>query len=120
MVVPATTLFSAPAATTSSSVGWVATRCTGGSGADKFVYLSAAESPNFRRPDTITDFTHGTDKIDFTSLAYSGSGGTLFWSGTTAAPHGVWVTHTGSGCDVVTNIYADTTGDPDARPAYCA
>ena len=55
---------------------------SGGSGADKFVYLSAAESPNSGSPDTITDFTHGSDKIDFTSLAISGSGGTLFWSGT--------------------------------------
>ncbi|MDH2348678.1 VCBS domain-containing protein, partial [Bradyrhizobium sp. SSUT77] len=84
---------------------------SGGSGADKFVYRSAAESPNSGSPDFITDFTHGSDKIDFTSLAISGSGGTLFWSGSIAAAHGVWVTHTGSGCDVVTNIYADTTGD---------
>jgi nucleoid-associated protein YgaU len=41
---------------------------TGGGGADRFVYRSVSDS----RPaaaDTITDFLHGVDKIDFTNIA---------------------------------------------------
>jgi VCBS repeat-containing protein len=85
---------------------------TGGGGADRFVYNAASESPN---SDTITDFVHGTDKIDLTGLAatVAGSGGALHFTGGAAA-HGVWVTHTGSGGSAQTHIWADTNGNTTA------
>jgi hypothetical protein len=41
---------------------------TGGSGADRFAYRATSESRS-NAPDTITDFVHGVDKIDFTNIA---------------------------------------------------
>jgi Ca2+-binding RTX toxin-like protein len=41
---------------------------TGGSGADRFAYNTAADSTS-AAADTITDFQHGADKIDFTNIA---------------------------------------------------
>jgi len=43
-------------------------KLTGGAGADTFTFRAASES-NSTSPDTITDFVHGTDKIDFTAIA---------------------------------------------------
>ncbi len=79
---------------------------SGGSGADKFLYLNASESSN---SDTITDFQHGIDKIDIAPLL----GLTDFqWGGTTPTANGVWVTHTGSGINARTHVWADTNGNP--------
>jgi class 3 adenylate cyclase len=47
--------------------GGGADRLTGGSGADTFIYTAAANSTS-ATPDTITDFTHGSDKIDLTGI----------------------------------------------------
>ena len=41
---------------------------TGGSGKDIFIYNATADSTPANH-DTITDFTHGQDKIDFTNIA---------------------------------------------------
>lgn len=41
---------------------------TGGAGADRFAYRAASESRS-NAADTITDFMHGSDKIDFTNIA---------------------------------------------------
>ena len=41
---------------------------TGGSGKDTFIYNAAADSTPASH-DTITDFTHGQDKFDFTNIA---------------------------------------------------
>jgi hypothetical protein len=43
-------------------------KLTGGAGADTFTFRAASES-NSVSTDTITDFVHGTDKIDFTAIA---------------------------------------------------
>ena len=40
---------------------------TGGAGADRFVYQAAADSTS-AAPDTITDFQHGVDVIDFSGI----------------------------------------------------
>ncbi|MDB5498190.1 MAG: putative internalin [Phenylobacterium sp.] len=43
---------------------------TGGAGADTFVYKAIGESqPGAGNFDTITDFTHGVDRIDFSAIA---------------------------------------------------
>ena len=47
---------------------------TGGGGADKFVYRAASDS-TAGAPDTIADFRHGVDKIDFTNIAGINAGG---------------------------------------------
>ena len=41
---------------------------TGGGGQDTFVYRAVSDSTS-SAPDTITDYVHGVDKIDFTSIA---------------------------------------------------
>ena len=41
---------------------------TGAAGADRFVYRAAADS-GAAAPDTITDFQHGVDQIDFSAIA---------------------------------------------------
>jgi len=41
---------------------------TGGAGRDKFIYSAVSDSP-FQESDTITDFVHGVDVIDFTNIA---------------------------------------------------
>ncbi len=79
---------------------------TGGSGADKFLYLHANQSSN---SDTITDFQHGTDKIDVAALLGATD---LSWGGTTPAANGVWVTHAGSGTNARTHVWADLNGNP--------
>lgn len=48
--------------------GGGADRLTGGAGADTFVYNNVADSTS-SAADTITDFNHGVDKIDFTNIA---------------------------------------------------
>ena len=45
-----------------------ADRLTGGSGSVTFTYKAATDS-TFAASDTITDFAHGADKIDFTNIA---------------------------------------------------
>ncbi len=59
---------------------------TGGLGADHFVFDTALNATTNK--DTITDFTHGTDKIDLQNLVMTALGGTegalstnQFWSG---------------------------------------
>lgn len=41
---------------------------TGGGGRDKFIYSALTDSP-FQESDTILDFVHGVDVIDFTNIA---------------------------------------------------
>ncbi len=54
---------------------------TGGSGKVKFVYNSSLDSTPSSH-DTITDFRHGHDKIDFTNIAgINASGGTPTFQG---------------------------------------
>jgi Ca2+-binding RTX toxin-like protein len=45
-----------------------ADKLTGGSGNVTFVYNATTDS-NFSSSDTVTDFRHGSDKIDFTNIA---------------------------------------------------
>ena len=45
---------------------------TGGGGADKFIFNAASDS-TLTSPDTIADFLHGTDLIDFTNIAGIGA-----------------------------------------------
>ncbi|MBI2735833.1 MAG: right-handed parallel beta-helix repeat-containing protein [Rhodospirillales bacterium] len=47
--------------------GGGADRLTGGAGADRFVYRATADS-SAAAPDTITDFQHGVDQIDFRAI----------------------------------------------------
>jgi Ca2+-binding RTX toxin-like protein len=50
--------------------GFGADALTGGAGNDTFKFLSAADSqPGTGHFDTITDFTHGSDHLDFTAIA---------------------------------------------------
>jgi Ca2+-binding RTX toxin-like protein len=56
--------------------GGGADQLTGGTGADVFNYLETADSTHDMR-DTILDFTHGEDILDFSSLA----GGNVFSNG---------------------------------------
>ena len=48
---------------------------TGGAGADKFIFIAISDSPH-GAPDTITDFTHGSDLINLSDIdADTGTGG---------------------------------------------
>ena len=85
--------------------GYGADTLTGGNGADTFKYLSALDTN-----DTIMDFTHGTDKFDFSQFDWNSSlAGTqqLAYGGTNATAHGIWSQTTGG----ITTIYADTDGN---------
>ena len=86
---------------------------TGGSGNDTFVYTATTDSqPGAGNFDTITDFTHGSDKIDLSALAglanalttvvsapaniaanslvaYVSGGSTILYANTSAAPQAV-------------------------------
>ena len=44
--------------------------------------------------DVITDFAHGIDKINLSSLTGLGVADDLAWGGTTATAHGVWYANT--------------------------
>ncbi|MDF8333296.1 VCBS domain-containing protein [Novosphingobium cyanobacteriorum] len=74
---------------------------TGGIGADTFYYLSSNDSSIFL-PDTITDFVHGSDKIDL-SAVYSG---TLGFGGAAGSAFNVNVSELGG----KTVIQIDTNG----------
>ncbi len=66
---------------------------TGGSGTDTFWFDSAPN--NLFNKDTITDFTSGTDKMQFSALVFNklsvsghfSTGDTRFWSNTTGIAH---------------------------------
>jgi hypothetical protein len=76
---------------------------TGGAGADTFVYTSQSDS-NVATLDVITDFTPGTDKLDFSSM-----GVPFHYMGTTFVrqPYGLFL-GVGSGFAI---IHGDTNGD---------
>ena len=86
---------------------------TGGSGADTFKYLFVTDShPGSGNFDTITDFTHATDHIDFTAISgLNDTNQTVNFQTLTSTPASV-AAHT---IDIVTSggntvIYANATG----------
>jgi Ca2+-binding RTX toxin-like protein len=83
----------------------------GGSGNDTFDFNSTSESGNtIATADVITDFVHGQDRIDLSSIdANTGSGGNqaFTWGGTTATANGVWYSESGGN----TVISIDTNGN---------
>ncbi len=87
-------------------------RITGGAGADTLVYRAASESSN---PDTMTDFQHGIDKIDLSALLGAAD---LVWGAGTTTANGVWVTHTGSGGNARTHVWADINGNSATRELH--
>jgi hypothetical protein len=75
---------------------------TGGAGADRFVY-KAADSTAVA-PDTITDFQHGVDQIDFGGLGAAQFQGRLAGTGNLALnPHSVAFLETGGNTLVLVN-----------------
>jgi Ca2+-binding RTX toxin-like protein len=82
---------------------------TGGTGSDTFVYKAAADSAP-STPDTITDFVHGQDKIDVSSIDANGNdpGKPAFnWGGAVAVANGVWYSDNGT----ITTVHVDTNGN---------
>jgi Ca2+-binding RTX toxin-like protein len=94
-------------------LGGPADLLTGGSGKVTFAY-NAASGSTPSAPDTITDFKHGVDKIDFTNIAgiTASSGAPLFQgnitgtSNLTLNPHSVAYVEVGTNTDILVN----TTG----------
>ncbi|MFA6178099.1 MAG: M10 family metallopeptidase C-terminal domain-containing protein [Candidatus Methylopumilus sp.] len=78
----------------------------GGTGADTFKYLSIHDS-TLVATDTISDFTHGIDKIDLSS--FSGANNLTF-TNTTPSINGLWYQQV----NVNTFVFADTDGDGNA------
>ncbi|HEX9329063.1 MAG TPA: Ig-like domain-containing protein, partial [Reyranella sp.] len=98
-----------------------ADRLTGGSGKATFVYNAASESsPSLF--DTVTDFRHGDDSIDFTNIAgLNASGGVPQFQGDLSGtgnlalnPHSVAYLETGGHTEVLVN----TTDAPEIVTAF--
>ena len=89
---------------------------SGGTGKDTFVYNAALQSTP-AAPDTITDFQHGSDKIDFTSIAGINASrgvpqfqGNITGSGNlTLNPHSVAYVEAGG----ATHVLANTSNAPE-------
>jgi hypothetical protein len=87
-----------------------ADKLTGGAGNDTFTYTAAAQS-SAAAADTITDFQHGADKIDFTAIAgINASGGVPTFQGyltgsgnMTLNAHSVAVMEVGGNTQVLVN-----------------
>jgi hypothetical protein len=105
--------------------GGGADRLTGGAGNDVFSFGAAADSTP-TAADTITDFQHGVDKIDFTNIAgITASSGTPQWQGMLSAtgsqtlnPHSVAAMEVGGNTYVLANTSnaaeTVTASDPHA------
>ncbi|MDX8522666.1 VCBS domain-containing protein, partial [Mesorhizobium dulcispinae] len=89
---------------------------TGGIGSDIFNYGSAvSDSPASASNDTITDFVHGVDKIDLSSIdANTGSGGdqAFLFGGQNAATVANSITWSESGGNTI--VHVDVTGNTTA------
>jgi Ca2+-binding RTX toxin-like protein len=106
--------------------GLGADKLTGGAGNDTFTYTSAAHS-TAAAPDTITDFQHGADKIDFTAIAgINASGGVPTFQGyltgsgnMTLNAHSVAVMEVGGNTQVLVNTSntAETVTATDTHAA---
>ena len=90
---------------------------TGNGGADTFLY---APDPNFGGDlgggDIITDFVHGTDKIDVSAIDSGDSDvGDFTFNGLTPTANGIWYTE--SGGNTILHFDTDdapgTVGTPD-------
>ncbi|PBB31188.1 VCBS domain-containing protein, partial [Mesorhizobium sp. WSM3868] len=90
---------------------------TGGLGADTFYYGSAvADSPATAANDTITDFVHGVDKIDLSSIdANTGSGGdqAFLFGGQNANTVANSITWSESGGNTIVRVDVDGNATAD-------
>jgi dihydrodipicolinate reductase len=77
---------------------------TGGAGNDKFAYNAVTESqPGANNFDTIIDFAHASDKIDFSAITGITGNATLVSTAGTVAAHGISYYQSGSDTVVIVN-----------------
>ncbi len=81
---------------------------TGGEGNDTFVYKDASHGTG----DRITDFGHGKDKIDVSTINSGDSGvGDFTFNGLTPTPNGIWYMESGGNTIVKADVNGDTTAE---------
>ncbi|TGS51809.1 RTX toxin, partial [Mesorhizobium sp. M1D.F.Ca.ET.183.01.1.1] len=88
---------------------------TGGAGSDTFYYGSAiSDSPASAANDTITDFVHGVDKIDLSSIDAAAAPGdqAFLFGGQNGATVANSITWSESGGNTVSHV--DVTGNTTA------
>lgn len=86
--------------------GGGADKLTGGAGTDRFVYRAVGQSTS-SAADTITDFAHGSDKIDFSNIGSLAFQGALVGTGSlTLNANSVAFLETGGNTHVLVNTSA--------------